>query len=43
MGKIIHYGFFYVCVKFHEKTIIKYNVFSPFVGIGKVVTKKRGF
>jgi hypothetical protein len=35
MGKIILYGFFYVCVQFHGKFIIKYDFFSPFVEIGK--------
>jgi hypothetical protein len=32
MGNIVLYDFFYVCVKFHKKLIIK----CPFIGILKM-------
>jgi hypothetical protein len=36
VGKIILYGFFYVCGKIHGKIIIKCNILRPFGGIAKM-------
>jgi hypothetical protein len=36
MEKIVLYGFFYVCVKFHEKKSLNVVLLNPFVGIAKM-------
>jgi hypothetical protein len=36
MGKIVHYGFFYIYVKFHGKFIIKCNTFGHIYNQGAI-------
>jgi len=36
MGKIILYGFFYVCVKFHENLSLNVILFNPIIGIAEI-------
>jgi hypothetical protein len=36
MGKIVLYGFFYVCEKIHRKKSLNVVLFGPFVGIAKM-------
>ncbi len=36
MGKIVFYGFFYICVNFMEIVLLSILLLSPFVGIAKM-------
>jgi len=36
MGKIVLYGFFYECVKFHGNLLLNVVVLCPFIGLAKM-------